>query len=257
MTQKVVASIEARMTSTRLPGKSMKKIVGKPMLELLLERVKRTRRIDEVVVATTSNSTDDIIEELTKQMSVRCFRGSEIDVLGRVLKAAKSTDADVILELWGDSPLIDHRILDELIEYYFKNDFDCIGTTLPNFKKTYPLGLSALIFSRKILEEVDNTTQNPVDRENVSNYIYEHPEKYKIAALPCPPELNFPNLRFTVDEQSDFDVVKAVFEKLYPVNPDFSTPEAINFLNSNSDIRDLNKHVVQRRLATWDKFKMN
>lgn len=254
MSQKVVATIEARMTSTRLPGKSMKKILGKPMLELLLERVKRSRLIDEIVVATTSNSTDDIIEGLTKQMSVGCFRGSENDVLDRVLKAAKYSKADIILELWGDSPLIDHRILDELIEYYFKSDFDCIGTTLPNFKKTYPIGLSALIFSRKILEEVESTTQNPSDRENVSNYIYEHPEKYKIAYLPCPPTLDFPKLRFTVDEQSDFDVVKAVFENLYPINPDFSAKEVVDFLNSNSDVRNINQHVVQRRLPAWDKF---
>ncbi|HVZ62343.1 MAG TPA: glycosyltransferase family protein [Candidatus Nitrosotalea sp.] len=255
MSGKLVATIEARMTSTRLPGKSMKSIVGKPMLELLLERVKKTKGIDEIVVATTSNSTDDIIADLARQMSVECFRGSENDVLDRVLKAAKSANADIILELWGDSPLIDHRILDDLIEFYFKNDFDCIGTTLPNFKKTFPLGLSSLIFSRKILEEVNIITQNPSDRENVSNYIYEHPEKYKIADLPCPPELNFPNLRFTVDEQSDFDVVKTIFEKLYPINKDFSAIEVVNFLNSNPNILDINKHVVQRTLPAWNKFK--
>ncbi len=251
---KVVATIEARMTSTRLPGKSMKSILGKPMLEILIERVKNCKKIDTIVVATTENKTDDIIEELSKKTSVNCFRGSEEDVLDRVLKAAKSAKADVIVELWGDSPLIDPFLIDEIIEYYLENDYDCVGTTLPNFKKTFPLGLSVLIFPTRILDEVDKLTQKPEDRENVSNYIYEHPEKYKIGAMPCPDDLNFPELRFTVDEASDFELVKTVFENLYPTNKDFRASDVIKFLNSNPQVRNLNRHVVQRRLDTWNKF---
>ena len=257
ISMRIVATIEARMSSTRLPGKSMKKILGRPMLELLIERVKNCRKIDQIIVVTTKKSTDNIIEELSKKISVNCFRGSEDDVLDRVLKAAKSANADIILELWGDSPLIDSNILDNLIKYYLENDFDCVGTTLPNFKKTYPLGLSALIFPTKILDEIDKITQNPDDRENVSNYIYEHSEKYKVASLPCSDELNFPNLRFTVDEQSDFDVVKIIFENLYPINPKFSADDVIKFLNSNPHIKNLNKKVVQKRLKAWNKFKKN
>ena len=251
---RIISTVEVRMTSTRLPGKSMKKIVGKPMLELLVERIKHCKKIDQIVIATTDNPSDDIIEELAKKMSVGCFRGSEDDVLERVLHSAKSFEADIILELWGDSPLMDHHILDDLIEYYLQNDFDCVGTTLPNFPKTFPLGLSALMFSTKILEDVERLTQNPVDRENVSNYIYEHPEIYKIAQLPCPPELNYPNIRLTVDEQKDFDLIKIIFENLYPTNPNFSASDAIKFLNSNPDIRDLNKDVMQKKLESWSKF---
>src|SRR5437870_887602 len=155
---KVVATIEARMTSSRLSGKSMKSILGKPMLQLLIERVKNCKKIDAIVVATTENATDDIIEELSKKMSVNCFRESE----------------------------------------------------------------------------------------NVSNYIYEHPEKYKIAPMQCPDELNFPNLRFTVDEESDFELVKTVFENLYPTNNNFRASDVIKFLNSNLQVRNLNKHVIQR-----------
>ena len=254
---KIVATIETRMGSTRLPGKSMRKILDKPILQLLLERVKNSKLINEIVIATTENKENDVIEELAKSMSVNCFRGSEHDVLDRVLKAAKSVNADIILELWGDTPLIDPRILDELIKYYLDNDYDCVGTVLPNFKKTYPLGISALIFSTKILGEIDKITQNPDDRENVSNYIYEHPEKYKIAPLPCPHELNFPDLRLVVDEQNDFDLIKIIFENLYPFNPNFDTINVIKFLNSNPKLKNLNKHVVQKRLAAWDKFNVN
>jgi len=119
---KVVVSIEARMGSSRLPGKSLKKILGKPMLELMIERVKDCKEIDDIVVATSSNKKDDAIEELTSKLQVNCFRGSEDDVLDRVLNAAKMVNADVILELWGDCPLIDPEILDNLVDFYKKND---------------------------------------------------------------------------------------------------------------------------------------
>jgi spore coat polysaccharide biosynthesis protein SpsF len=252
---KIVATIEARMSSNRLPGKSMKKILGKPMLELMIERIQNCNKIDEVVIATSSNPENDLIESLAKKIGVGCFRGSEDDVLDRVLKAAKSVNANIIVELWGDSPLIDANILNDLIDFYQKNDYDCVGTNLPNFDKTYPLGLSALIFPLKILDEVDKITQNPDDRENVSNYIYEHPDKYKIASLPCPKELNFPNLRLTVDEQNDFDLIEIIFRELYPKNSKFSAAEAIKFLNSNPKFSKMNRHVVQRRLAVWDQLK--
>lgn len=253
---KIVATIEARMTSTRLPGKSMKKILGKPMLQIMIERLKNCKTLNDIVIATTDNVKDDEINDLAKKMNVKCFRGSENDVLDRVLKAAQSSNADIIVELWGDAPLVDPNILDYLTKYYLENKFDCVGTVMPNFKRTYPVGISALMFPTKILQEVDKKTQNPIDRENVSNYIYEHPEEYDISPLPCPDELNFPHIRFEVDEQNDFDVVSKIYENLYPINPNFTTLDIINFLNSNPHIRDSNKHVVKRRLPTWDKFKV-
>lgn len=252
---KVVSTVEIRMSSSRLPGKSMMSIVGKSIFELLIERVKRAKLIDEIVVATTLNEKDTIIEELSKKLSVSCFRGSEDDVLGRVLNAARSVNADVILELWGDNPLTDPQVLDSLIKYYLENNYDCVGTTLPNFTKTYPTGISALIFSRHTLEEVNELTENPIDRENVSNYIYEHPEKYKIASLPCPTELNYPHLRFTVDEKEDFELIKTIYENLYPMNPTFSAAEAIRFLNSHPQLIEINKNIVQRKLPKWKDLK--
>lgn len=246
---KIVATIEARMNSTRFPGKTMKEILGKPMLQLLIERVKNSNLIDEIIVATSKSMTDDVIEKLAIKMNVNCFRGSEEDVLSRVLFAAKSSNAELIVELWGDNPLIDSAILDDLIRFYLKNNYDCVGTVLPNSDKNYPIGISALIFSTRILDEVDKITQAPDDRENVSNYIYEHPEKYKIGPFPCPDELNYPNYRLTVDEQSDFEVIKIIFEKLYPSNPKFTAVDAIKFLNSNPQILEINKNIIQKRSA--------
>ena len=236
------------MGSTRLPGKSLKKIMGKPMLELMIERVKKAKLIDEIVIATSENPKDDVIELLAKRLNVGCFRGSEDDVLDRVLKAAKAYIADHIVELWGDCPLIDPEIIDEMIRYYLDNDFDCAGTTIPTFKQTFPWGISALIFPTKMLEEISQITQDPVDRENVSNYIYEHPDIYKIGRLPCPPELNHPEIRLTVDELADFELVKTIFERLTPINRDFKTINIITFLESNPEIKNINIHVKQKKL---------
>lgn len=240
------------MSSSRLPGKPLKKILGKPMLQLHLERVKRATKIDEIIIATTNNPIDNEIENIAKIMGVKFFRGSENDVLDRVLKAAEYVNADVILELWGDAPLMDPKILDNLVEFYLNNDYDAVGTMLPNFPYTYPIGLSALIFSTKILVEISKITKNPIDRENVSNYIYEHPDRYKVAPLPCPKELNFPEIRIEVDEERDFEVVSKIFEEIYPKNPNFGAEDIIKFLNSYPQIRDLNRKVVKRRLPYWD-----
>lgn len=253
---KVVATIEARMSSERLPGKSLMKILDKPMLELLIERVKKSKKLNEIVVATSSDKENDPIEILAKKMKVNCFRGSEEDVLDRVLCAAKSVNADIIVELWGDSPLMDANIIDKMIEFFLNNDVDCIGTTLPNFPKTYPIGMSAIIFPTRILEEIEKKTNNPDDRENVSNYIYEHPEIYKIAPFPCPNELNNPSLRLTVDERKDFELISKIFQNLYPRNSNFTAKDVIDFLKANPKLVEINKNTNQKKLESWKKFKV-
>jgi len=253
---KVVATIEARMNSKRLQGKSLMKIVDKPMLELLIERVKKAKNIDEIIIATSSNNENDKIENLANKMSVKCYRGSEEDVLDRVLCAAKSINADLIVELWGDSPLIDPNIIDKMIEYFQNNEYDCIGTTLPNFPKTYPIGFSVLVFPTKILEEVEKLTDSTVDRENVSNYIYEHPEIYKIAPFPCPDELNEPTIRLTVDEKEDFELISKIFQSIYPKNKDFTAKDVIDFIKLNPELMKINNNVKQKRLEGWSKFNI-
>ena len=130
---KIVASIEARMGSSRLPGKTMKKILGRPMLELMIERVQDSKEIDDIVIATSSSKSDDVIQELTSKLDVNCFRGSEDDVLDRVLNAAKMVKADTILELWGDCPLIDPEILDKLISFYKNNSNMTLQTIITFF----------------------------------------------------------------------------------------------------------------------------
>ncbi len=245
-TGKVVASIEARTGSTRLPGKVLKEIMGVPMLGLMIERVKKASLVDEVVIATSDHPKDDVLESMAKTFGVKCYRGSEDDVLKRVLDAATSVQADHIVELWGDTPLMDPKIIDDGIKLYMNSDFDCVGT----LEKLYPWGMCLLVFPTKVLAEVDAITQDPIDRENVSNYIYEHPAKYKLSNLPCPAHLKRPEVRLTVDELPDFEFVTKIFEALRPKNPYFDTQDILKFLDANPDLLEINSAVRQKKLRT-------
>lgn len=239
-TGKFIASIEARVGSSRLPGKVLREIMGRPMLELMIERVKQSTQVSEVVVATTVNPNDDAIAALASRMQVPCYRGSEEDVLLRVLETARSRKADHIVELWGDTPLLDPAIVDAAVAFYKNNNFDLVGT------KGYPFGMSMLIFPTSVLEEVNVVATEQVHRENVSTYITWHPEKYPASQIPVPPHLQRPELRLVVDEMPDFQMVTKVFEHFGPNNLSFDTAAIIKFLDAHPEIRDMNKKVQQR-----------
>lgn len=242
---KILATIEARVGSSRLPGKVLRPILGRPMLELMIERVRQASNIKQIVLATSRNTLDDPLEALALRLGIGCYRGSEDDVLDRVLQAAKTYKAEHIVELWGDTPLIDPQIIDQAVHYYLNNNYDCIGTCLD---KKFPWGMSLLIFSTAVLDEVSKITDDPVDRENVSSYIYGHPERYKIGHLPCPKELQRPEIRLTVDEQPDLELVETIFEHFAASGTVFSTIEIIQFLDSHPDIKNINRMVKQKKL---------
>ncbi len=240
---KIVATIEARMTSSRLPGKILLPILGKPTLELLIERLSRVRQIDQIVVATTSNRSDDIVEELTHHLGVGCYRGSEDDVLDRVLKAAQSYTADNIVEITGDCPLIDPDVIDHLIDIYLHNSYDYVSNTL---KMTYPNGLDAQVFSVKTLAEVNRLTRDPTDHEHVSLYIYEHPERYSLYNLESGLPEKYWNMRLTVDTLEDFELIRTIYEELYPHNPAFALQDIISLLERKPELITINKHIQQK-----------
>jgi len=169
---KRAAIIEARMNSTRLPGKVLRPIVGKPMLELLIERIKQAHCLEEVIIATTDTNADDPIEALSQRLQVRCHRGSEEDVLDRVLKAAQCYAVDIIVEITGDCPLIEHAKIDAMLQAYQHMHVDFMANGVDG---SCAGGLGLRIFSRAVLEKVDSLTQDPVDHEHVSLYIWEHP----------------------------------------------------------------------------------
>jgi spore coat polysaccharide biosynthesis protein SpsF len=215
------------------------------MLALMLERVRQAKQLDDIVIATSESPKDDAVEQLARKIGVKCFRGSEDDVLKRVCDAVKFVQGDHIVELWGDTPLIDPKIIDDAVSFYMNSDLDCVGTCLD---KTFPWGMSLLVFSYKILAEIEAVSNDPVDRENVSNYIYEHPEKYKTGHLPCPADIRRPEVRLTVDEIHDLELVTKIFEALYPVDPRFDTKDILRFIDANPGLLEINNGVKQKRL---------
>ena len=242
---KIIATIEARMSSSRLPGKVLKPILGRPTLELLIDRLRQAKSLNEVVVATTTNTADDAIEAVTREIGVSCYRGSEDDVLDRVLKAAQSVNADVIVEITGDCPLIDPYVVDRLVECFLTNRFDYVANTL---LRTFPRGLDTQVFATRTLEEVSRLTQDPADREHVSLYIYEHPERFSLHNVESGlPEKHWQH-RLTVDTPEDFALIETIFDRLYPQNPAFTLHDVIALLEREPELTEINQEIRQKAL---------
>lgn len=225
---RICATIEARMTSARLPGKVLMDAAGKPMLAHMIERLRRVARLDDIIVATTTNDTDDPVVALAEQLGVGCFRGSEEDVLGRVLGAARANDVDLIVETTGDCPLIDPAIVTDVIDFYLAANVDYVSNALA--PRTFPVGMDTQIFATDILADVDRRTNAPGDREHVSLYIYNNPDRYRVAAVTAPAHHHAPDLRLTLDTPEDLRVIRSVFEALYPSNPQFDLSDMLAFL---------------------------
>lgn len=241
--KKIVATVEVRITSTRLPGKVLMPLAGKPALERLIERLKRSKYLDEIVVATTINKADNPIVELANRLGVKYFRGSEQDVLKRVLEAAQSVGADIIVEVTGDCPLVDWRLIDRGVKEFFSQKVDYASNII---ELSYPIGFDVQVFPTAILAEVDKLTSDPTDRAHVSYYIYNHPEKYKLFNWRADKECQWPDLRVTLDEKADFKLLNIIFEKLLPIKEDFSALDVIKLLKNNPNLSEINKHVKQK-----------
>lgn len=231
------------MGSTRLPGKVILPAAGKPLLEHLVARLRRVPRIDEIVMATTLKSQDDPIVRLSKKIGIEFFRGSEDDVLGRVLGAARSSHADVIVEITSDCPLIDPKVVELCVERYCTLEADFVANFL---EPSYPIGMASQVFATSILDEVARTTHNPVDHEHPSIYIYRHPGKYRLMNVSAPPEHTRPKLRLTLDTIEDYQVIRTIFEALYPQKENFDLTDTINFLDAHPEIASINADVKQK-----------
>ena len=243
--KKIVATIEARMTSSRLPGKVLKQAAGKPMLELMIERLKRVPSLDQLVVATTVNATDDPVVELADRIGVGSFRGSEDDVLKRVLNAARVHDADIIVELTGDCPLIDPALVEICVQGYLDGDVDYVSNVL---ERTYPVGMDVQVFATDILADVASRTDDPADHEHVSLYIYRHPELYRLKNFPGPAALTNPGLGLTLDTAQDFELIAQIFDALYVANPAFDLADILNLLEQRPHLLDINNDVRRKHV---------
>ncbi|MEK9753123.1 MAG: glycosyltransferase family protein [Rhodospirillaceae bacterium] len=242
---RIVATIEARMTSSRLPGKVLMDGAGKPMLAHMIERLQRVPSLDGVVVATTVNATDDPVVDLAAGLGVGYFRGSEDDVLLRVLGAAQAHDIDVIVETTGDCPLIDPELVETCIQGYLAAGVDYVSNVL---ERTYPVGMDTQVFATKVLADVARRTDDPVDHEHVSLFIYRHPEIYSLKNMPGSPELTRPELGLTLDTPEDYQLLRAVFEALYPTNPGFSLVDILRLLDTDPKLAQINAHIRRKHV---------
>lgn len=241
--KKVVATIEARMTSTRLPGKVLMPMAGKPVLQHVIERHRRSKLTDVVVVATTINAADDAIEELCLKIGCPIFRGSEEDVLGRIVAAGKEHSAEILVQGMSDDPLIDWRFVDQLVGLLEEGGYDCTDSELD---KTFPIGLGMRAYSFTVLEKAAAVDTERGLREHAGYSIRSQTEKFKVGSMKADGSLLWPDLRVTLDTKEDYEMISAVYEELYKENPDFSSLDVVAFLKSRPDIVSINSGVVQR-----------
>ena len=234
--------IEARTSSRRLPRKTLMKICGLPTIELMIERVKRVKNINKIILATTNKKCDIELVEIAKKQGIDFFCGSENDVLSRVLKAAQKFSVDVIISLQGDSVLIDPKCVDEALSFFLNNKFDYVSSALSN---TFPIGMETQVFKRSVLEKVAKLTKNPVDREHVTLFIYKNPQIFKISGIKALKKFRRPELNLVLDEKKDFELIKIIFENLYFSNPSFSLSDIIFFLDNNPHLKNINSMVTR------------
>ncbi|OGU62885.1 MAG: hypothetical protein A2V66_14815 [Ignavibacteria bacterium RBG_13_36_8] len=240
---KICATVEARMGSTRLPGKVLFMMEGKPVLQHIIERLKRSKYIDDIIVATTVNERDLPIVQLCEKLGCKYYQGSEDDVLLRVLEAAKSVNADMIVEITGDCPVIDWRHADYLIELFFSGKYDYVSNTI---EKSFPDGFDIQVFPVSVLQEVNNLTQNPVDHEHVSIYIYTHPEKYRLGNWKADGIMRHPDYEITLDTIEDYELIKEIYHTLYSKNQDFSGEDVIELIIEHPELLNKVKKIKRK-----------
>lgn len=241
---KVVASIEARMGSSRLPGKVLADVCGQPALTRLVRRLERAKKVDAIVLATSTASADDALEKWAKDHGVACYRGSEDDVLQRVVMAQRSQGSDVVVEVTGDCTLLDPEVIDVGVETFFENDCDVVTNAR---KPSYPMGADVQVFRLADLEEVERTITDPPVREHVSLYFYEHPERYRVIHLFAPPRWRAPELRLQLDYEEDLRFLREVYARLEPTHGvAFGLEEIMALLRREPALAEINRDCVEK-----------
>jgi spore coat polysaccharide biosynthesis protein SpsF len=203
--KKVSAIIEARMTSSRLPGKVLMEINKKPVLWYLIRRLKKIKRINNIILATTTNKEDDELVNLAKKNKIKFYRGSEHDVMQRVLFAARKFKTDIIVSITGDCPIIDHNLVSQCLNSFLKNNVDYLSNS--NIR-SYPDGMDVQVYNYQALRKSYSLTRSMEDKEHVTLHIRKNPNKFKILNIVAPSELHYPNLGLTLDYYQDFILIK-------------------------------------------------
>jgi spore coat polysaccharide biosynthesis protein SpsF (cytidylyltransferase family) len=231
----ITAVLQARMSSKRLPGKVAKPILGKPMLALQMERIKRSKRIDKLVVATSIEREDDLVAEIAGMEQVDLFRGSLSDVLDRFYMAVREDRPEYVVRLTGDCPLVEPELIDSIISRCIEEKLDyCTNALQP----TFPDGLDVEVFRFECLSEAWKEARLPSEREHVTLFIHSRTERFRIGHFKQHADLS--GYRWTVDEPEDFELVEKIYQGLYPENPRFGLKDVLGFLDEHPELKTLN-----------------
>ena len=253
MATKIVIVVQARMASTRLPGKVMLPVLGKSILALMVERLQMIRHEATIVIATSENAEDDVLVREAQSLGLPCYRGDQHNLLDRHYQAALKYGADVVLKIPSDCPLIDPRIIDEVLDYFFENDnFDYVSNLHP---ATWPDGNDVEIMTMPCLKKAWQDAYKPLELEHTTPYIWENPQLFSIGNVSWQTGLDYSmSHRFTIDYQEDYLFIKTVFEALYQVNKNFSCDDIINLLNTEPSIYQIN---AQYAGVNWYRHHLN
>lgn len=238
---KIVAIVQARMGSTRLPGKVMMDLLGEPVLVRDVNRLKRSKLLDEVVIATTTQPADDHIVSLCKERGWPYFRGDENDVLDRYYQAARACSADVIVRVTSDCPMIDPDIVDRVIKTFLDiPDIDYVSNTLP--PRTFPRGLDTEVMTFEALERAWTEDTDPKLREHVTPYIYRDPETFQIHGVFNETDLS--DHRWTLDTPEDFAFIRTVYDHFE--NDEFTWRDVLEYLEKHPEVVNINSNIQQK-----------
>lgn len=246
---KTVAIIQARMGSTRLPGKVLKDLCGQSVLAHVVHRVAATAQVDEIVVATTDDPIDEAIVRAGSDLGIAVYRGSESDVLARYFGAAQQHQADVVIRVTSDCPLFDASVLEEMLSVFLKGQnqniaLDYLSNTLT---RAYPRGLDAEIFTFSALQQAYKNAHASYEREHVTPYIYQHPELFHLQNFGC--DQDHSSHRWTLDTEEDWMLISKVYEYLYSAGQIFSTEQVLGLLSQHPELVLLNADVEQKKLT--------
>ncbi|MDZ4722672.1 MAG: glycosyltransferase family protein [candidate division Zixibacteria bacterium] len=231
----ILGILQARYSSTRLPGKVLKPIVGTPMLFHQIERVRRASLLDGLIVATSADSSDDQLTIALHNRGIKCFRGSLDDVLDRFYQAASQSSPAHVVRLTGDCPLSDPDIIHDVIRFHLEGGYDYSSNTI---KPTFPDGLDVEIVRFTSLKQGWQKAKLKSEREHVTPYFYNNPDKFKIGSFTQSPDLS--QLRWTVDNLQDFELIHEIYSSLYPVNSAFTTQDILSLLDERPELKTIN-----------------
>ena len=245
-----VAIIQARMGSTRLPGKVMRRLCGTTVLGWVIRRVKASPLVDDVVVATTDGPADDAIVEEALAHGALVHRGHEANVLSRYHGAAAEVGADIIIRVTSDCPLYDPLVLTAMLERF--DTWQAAGEQVDYLsncwsQRTFPRGLDTEIFTREVLETAFRKATKPYELEHVTPYVYTHPDEFRMRGFPGP--VDHSRHRWTLDTIEDWRLIEAIYDALCDGERIFTTAEVLAFLDRHPEVVALNAHVEQKRLG--------